>query len=190
MKFKLLTTIVGLLASCSLALGQAGVGALGLPYVDYKNSQVDFGTFSITKGNLTGTYTMPARATIALSAAELIALYTTPKLLIDAPGAGKSIAVVKMIFTITRSSTAFTGGGAVIVQYGSTVNGGGLQALDSTFAATVITGAAGTANVLRNGAVISDSSATTNAGLYMSAATAVFAAGTGTAVADVWYVVN
>lgn len=129
--------------------------------------------------------------TVALTAANLIAMYTTPVAILPAPGAGKSILVTKLGFTITRTSTAFTGGGAVIFQYGATANGGGTQALDSTMATTVITGAAGATVTARNGAVISDLAAATiqNAGLYISNATAVFAAGTGTATVDVWYVV-
>lgn len=130
--------------------------------------------------------------TVSLSAANLIAMYGAPVQLLAAPGAGKSIVVSKVLFTITRTSTAFTGGGAAIVQYGATVNGGGTQALDSTLASTVITGAAGTTESVRNGAIISDLASTSiqNAGLYISNATAAFAAGTGTAVADLWYFVK
>lgn len=130
-------------------------------------------------------------ATVSVSAAEIIAMYTSPKVLIAAPGAGKSILVTKLAFTITRTATAFTGGGAAIVQYDSTANGGGTQALDSTLASTVITGAAGTSVSARNGAVISDLASTSiqNKGLYLSNATAVFADGTGTATVDIWYVI-
>lgn len=125
---------------------------------------------------------------ISVTAAELIAMYTTPKLLVAAPGASKSIAIVKVIFKITRTATAFTGGGAAIIQYDSTANGGGTQACDSTLASTVITGAAGESHSIRNGAIISDSTATiVNKGIYLSNATAVFAAGTGTATVDIWY---
>lgn len=126
---------------------------------------------------------------VALTAANMIAMYTTPVVLIAAPGAGKSIVVQKVAFTIVRTSTAFTGGGAAIVQYAATANGGGTQALDSTLASTVITGSAGTTVSFRNGAIVSDaaSTVTQNIGLYISNATAVFAAGTGTATVDVWF---
>lgn len=128
----------------------------------------------------------------SLSAADIIVMYTTPVALVPAQGAGRSIVVAKLQFTITRTSTAFTGGGAAIVQYASTANGGGTQALDSTLASTVITGSAGTTISFRNGAVVSDSASTVtqNVGLYISNATAVFAAGTGTAVVDIWYYVR
>lgn len=129
--------------------------------------------------------------TVSLTAAQIIAMYTTPVALVAAQGAGKSIVVTKLVFTITRTSTAFTGGAAAIVQYDSTANGAGTQALDSTLASTVITGSAGTTVSCRNGAVISDaaSTVTQNKGLYISNGTAVFAAGTGTASVDIWYIV-
>jgi|SRR5882724_1606799 len=194
MKTKLSLILLTLLGSFSLAFGQAGVGSLGNPYVDYRNSKVDFGTFYIDRGVLTGTAAgssvLTSHATVTISSADLLALYSAPKLLVAAPGSGHSIAVIKVIFAITRSSTAYASGGACIFQYNSTTHGGGTQACDSTMASTVITGSAGLSNTLRNGAVISDSSATDNQGLYLSAATGDFTTGTGTAVADIWYAVN
>jgi hypothetical protein len=129
--------------------------------------------------------------TVSVTAAEIIAMYTTPKALIAAAGAGKSIVITRAVFRIVRSSTAFTGGGAAIIQYNSTANGAGTNACDSTMASTVITGAAGTTETARNGAVLSDvaSTAIQNVGIYLSNATAVFAAGTGTATVELWYVV-
>jgi hypothetical protein len=129
--------------------------------------------------------------TKALTAANIIAMYTTPVKVLETPGAGKSIVVAKVALTITRTATAFTGGGVGILQYHSTANGAGQQALDSTFAATIFTGSAGTSVSFRNGAVISDaaSTVTQDKALYISNQTAVFAAGTGTAILDVWYYV-
>lgn len=137
----------------------------------------------------TGTDYSLQHTTVALSAANIIAMYTTPVVLVPAPGAGKSIVVQRLAFTMTRTATAFTGGAAVIVQYDSTANGAGTQALDSTLASTVITGSAGTTVSFRNGAIISDaaSTVTQNKGLYVSNGTGVFATGTGTANVDVWY---
>lgn len=126
---------------------------------------------------------------VTLSAANINGMYAAPVVLLAAPGTGKAIAINKVIFKITRTATAFASGGAAIIQYGSTVNGGGTQSLDSTLAATVITGAAGDSYTLRNGAVISDSSAVANAGIYISNATGAFTTGTGTATVDVWYTV-
>jgi hypothetical protein len=128
--------------------------------------------------------------TVTLSAAQINALYDTPVALVPAGGAGHTTSISKVIFAITRTSTAFASGGAVIIQYASTVHGGGTQACDSTLASTVVTGASGLSNSQRNGAVISDSAATDNAGVYISNQTGDFTTGTGTAVVDVWYYQN
>jgi hypothetical protein len=129
---------------------------------------------------------------VSLAAADLIAMYATPVQLVAAQGSGKSIVPTRVVFRIARTSTAFTGGGAVYVQYAATAHGAGTQALDSTLASTVVTGASGTTDSFRNGAVVSDvaSTVTENVGLYISNDTAAFAAGTGTATCDVWYVVR
>lgn len=130
-------------------------------------------------------------AKVSLTAAQINGMYAAPVLIIAAPGTGKSIAIVKAQFVITRTATAFANGAAAIIQYDSTVNGGGTQACDSTIAATVITGAAGTSFTQRNGAIISDSTATiVNKGIYLSNITAAFDTGTGTATVDVWYIVG
>jgi hypothetical protein len=128
---------------------------------------------------------------VSLTAAQLNGMYAAPVKLLDPQGAGKAIIVTKAVFTITRTATAFANGGVSIVQYGSTVNGGGTQSLDSTIAAAVITGAAGTTVTVRNGAVISDLAAASiqNAPLYLSNQTAAFITGTGTGTIDVWYYV-
>jgi hypothetical protein len=130
-------------------------------------------------------------ATVAITAANIIAMYTTPKALIAAPSAGHSIVVQKLVLTTVRTSTAFTSGGVAIVQYDSTANGAGTQALDSTVASTVVTGSTGTTVTARNGAVISDLASTSiqAKGLYLSNQTGVFATGTGTATVDIWYYV-
>jgi hypothetical protein len=126
---------------------------------------------------------------VSLTAAQINGMYAAPVLLVSAPGAGLSVVPIRVSFRIVRTSTAFAAGGAAIVQYSNTVNGGGTQALDSTIASTVVTGSAGTSVTLRNGAVISDLAAASiqNVGLYLSNATAAFTTGTGTAVVDLWY---
>lgn len=193
MKTKFSLILLTLLGSLTLVYGQAGI-ANGQRYINHKDDYVDFGSFNINKGVVAGTGStgvLTGHATVAISSADLLALYSAPKLLVAAPGSGHSIAIVKVVFAITRTATVYvTGGGAAIVQYNSTTHGGGTQACDSTIAATVICGTAGLSNTIRNGAVISDSSATDNQGIYLSAATGDFTSGTGTAVADVWYVTN
>lgn len=125
--------------------------------------------------------------TVALTAANLIAMYATPVEIVPAV-AGKAIIVDSVDFDITRTSTAFTGGGAVAVQYNSTANGAG-TATTATIAATVVTGAAGRTITARIPVVQSDiaTASITSIGLYISNATGAFAAGTGTANVKVTY---
>jgi hypothetical protein len=124
---------------------------------------------------------------VALTAANLIAMYAAP-IEVVAAVPGFNIIVDAVEFDITRTSTAFTGGGVVAVQYNSTANGGG-TATTATIAATVVTGAAGRTVTARIPVVQSDiaTASITGIGLYISNATAAFAAGTGTATVTVRY---
>jgi len=130
----------------------------------------------------------PQTVSVPLTAAQLIAMYATPVLVVPAVS-NKAIVVDSVEFIITRTATAFTGGGVVSVQYNSTANGGGTSVQASTIAATVVTGAAGTTYSTRPPATLSDvATASINGiGLYISNATAAFATGTGTAVVKVTY---
>jgi hypothetical protein len=124
---------------------------------------------------------------VALTAANLIAMYAAPVEIVPAV-AGKAIIVDSVDFDITRTSTAFTGGGVVAVQYAATANGAG-TATTATIAATVVTGAAGRTITGRIPVVLSDVAAASiiAIGLYISNQTAAFAAGTGTASVIVRY---
>jgi len=130
----------------------------------------------------------PQTVEVTLTAAQIIAMYTTPVLVVPAVS-NKAIIVESTELIITRTSTAFTGGGVVSVQYNSTANGAGTSVQASTIAATVITGAAGTTYSTRTPATLSDvaTASIKGIGLYISNATAVFAAGTGTAIVRVVY---
>jgi len=124
---------------------------------------------------------------VQLAAADLIAMYATPVAIVPAI-AGKAIIVDSMEFDITRSATAFTGGGVIAVQYANTANGAG-TATTATIAATVVTGAAGRTITARIPVVQSDiaTASITGIGLYISNQTAAFATGTGTAVVRLKY---
>ena len=126
--------------------------------------------------------------TVSLSSAQILGMAATPVQLVAAPGAGKTLVVIKVAVRITRTATAYASGGVGIVQYGNTATGGGTQALDSTFAATFFTGASGASEAVRNGAVMSDTGTTLqNLGLFISNQTGAFTTGTGTLTVDVYY---
>ncbi len=130
----------------------------------------------------------PITQVVALTAANLQAMYATPVLVVPAVS-NKAIVVNSVEFVITRTATAFTSGGVVAVQYNSTANGAGTSVQSSTIAASVVTGAAGTTYTVRPPATLSDiaTASIKGIGLYISNATAAFATGTGTAVLRVTY---
>lgn len=124
---------------------------------------------------------------MALTSANLLAMFATPVLVVPAV-TGKAIVVDAVELIMTRTGTAYAGGGVVAVQYDSTANGAG-TATHATVAATVLTGAAGTTYTARIPVVLSDIATASISGiaLYISNATAAFTTGTGTAVLNVRY---
>lgn len=124
---------------------------------------------------------------ISLTAAQIIALYTTSVEVVPA-AAGKAIVLDSFVFDLTGTATQFTGGGVVNLQYKNTANGAGTT-LHADIAAAVVTGA--TARVVTVRTPSDQSSIATadiiNQGVFIGAKTAVFAAGTGTAVCRVKY---
>jgi hypothetical protein len=124
---------------------------------------------------------------VSLTAANLLAMYTTPVEVVPAV-AGKSIIVDSVEFDITRTATQFTGGGVVNVQYANTANGAGTK-MHADIAAAVVTAGAGRTITSRIPTVLSDiaSASIVGIGLYISNATAIFETGTGTAVVTVRY---
>lgn len=124
---------------------------------------------------------------VNLTAAQIIALYTTSVEIIPAV-AGKIIVLDSFIFDLTGTATQFTGGGVVNLQYANTANGAGTT-LHADIAATVVTGATGrviTQRIPKDLSAIATASIT-GIGVFIGAKTAVFAAGTGTAVCKVTY---
>ena len=120
---------------------------------------------------------------VALSAANIIAMFTTPVTLIAAPGASKIIDVESITFKIARTATAFSSGGAVSIKHD------GQNDVCATIASTVITGSSGTTYTKRIPVVLSDvaSASIENLALKITNATGVFADGTGTAVVAIHY---
>jgi hypothetical protein len=119
---------------------------------------------------------------ITLTAAQIIAMNATPVTIIPAPGAGKSILVDYIMIRFTYPASGgvqFTGGGAVSAQY----SGG--AAVATTLPAATITAAASADTVLGNTAA--NITATQNAAITLTNATAPFAAGNGTLTVFVYY---
>jgi hypothetical protein len=117
-----------------------------------------------------------------LSAAQIIAMNATPVTLVPAPGAGLGIVVESVIFKMTRTATAFTGGGTVQFRY---TNGAGTEVATALAAAIVTTGGAGIE--IAKAALPAPVTVTQNAPVVITNGTAAFAAGTGTAVVYLKY---
>lgn len=61
--------------------------------------------------------------TISISSAELKALFTTPKILLAAPGAGKVNVLERLVFSYTHGGTDYAGTGNMTIRYtGTTTN--------------------------------------------------------------------
>jgi|ERR1035441_286558 hypothetical protein len=125
-------------------------------------------------------------AQVSLTAAQIIAMYTTPVSVIPAPAAGSVILVEQILVELDLTATAFSGGGVVHFYY----HGQTTEVMAQTIAAaTVNGGAARTLYVLEPVQTAGGSVATTDVGIDITNATGVFAAGTGTAKITIWYTV-
>lgn len=126
-------------------------------------------------------------AAVPVLATEFKTMYTTPKLIVPAAGAGLLIVVDHAITAMTYGSAQYTGGGASLFQYDATANGAGVAAT-ATVAAASFTGAAASQSNMFNGALsVAPFTTTVNKGIYLSNQTAVFAAGDSNFVAHIWY---
>ena len=126
--------------------------------------------------------------TVSLSAANIIAMFTTPVEIIPAPSAGKVLVVDELVFSFTVGGTQFTAGGVVRLQYnGGTINIFG-NASNNGITATSVNGAASFIAIRRTGAgsgiPVDGGSATS---VVITNATAAFATGNGTAKVFVKY---
>jgi hypothetical protein len=118
------------------------------------------------------------QAIIPLTLAQLQGMYAAPVPILPAPAAGQLILVKSALLNITYGSAAFAGGGAIQLQYGNTVHGGGVAASTSVSAASLIAVAANESLLFSPPASIISAGAI-GAGIWLSNATAAFTGGTG-----------
>lgn len=123
-------------------------------------------------------------STILLTAAEVLAMFATPQLLVPAPGAGKALMVTNAQI-VTEPVTPFAGGGAAIVQYGNAIHGAGTDALAATIPAAEITAATAQIYTVQGYGSGTVSTGITDTGLYFSNATAAFTGGADSTVSVV-----
>lgn len=121
-------------------------------------------------------------AVVPLTAAQIIAMGTTPVTLIAAPASGKCIIVDNISFKMTTTATAFTGGGAVEFRY----TGASGTKVSADVAAAVVTAAAGVSFTNVRG-IEASLTGIVDALICIRNPTAAFAAGTGSAVVTIDY---
>lgn len=125
-------------------------------------------------------------AEITLSNANVTGMYAAPVELVAAPGAGSAIVVHRVFVQHEYDTAAFTGGGAVVIQYSNTANGAGTQAAD-TLSDSIFTTGAQTGQMQNGQLPVSATTIYDNVGIYISNQTAAFATGSGTALVRIWY---
>lgn len=133
----------------------------------------------LSRGNITnGPFNGQIEASGTLSQANLIAMYTTPVTLIADPGTGVALIVDEVELRHTYSTTAYTGGDDVSIEYS---DGTDIFLVDKT----IVTNTSSTSRILRPTIYNLDDSTGTGLGFAITAAkgvqitnaTAVFAAG-------------
>lgn len=118
---------------------------------------------------------------VTLNPTQMAAAYATPVQLIAAPGAGKVIIVQEAtVYTASTGNTPYATGTAPIIQYDSTVHGGGTNAVGSGLVAGDITAASSQIRCLVGS--VAALTGVTNKGIFFSNATGAYTAGTGTNV--------
>lgn len=116
---------------------------------------------------------------VTLTPAQVITAFTTPLVLLPAPGAGKSIVVDYILYRLTYAGTAYTLGGVVTVGYA------GGAAVVNTMTAALITASASADTLLVTGST--NITATQNAAIQLSVATQNFATGNSNLVLFIYY---
>lgn len=121
--------------------------------------------------------------TVALTAAQIIALHSAPVTIIPAPATGKAVFVESCIVSYSYGTVQMTGGGAVNpVYHGATTN-----LLSGSVAAATIQAAASA--VVSCGAPVAALTLTPATAVDLYAASADFAAGDGTATVNMQYTI-
>lgn len=123
-------------------------------------------------------------ATVSLTAAQIILMFTTPQPILAAPLATEAIIVEDITVELILTSTAFASGGVVHFYY----HGQTTEIMAQTIAAATVNGSVGTSVYnLKPVQTAGGSVVTSGVGIDITNATGVFATGTGTAKVHIKY---
>ncbi len=123
-----------------------------------------------------------------ITAAQWNAMSVTPRPIVGAPGANLMVVVDRFELRMTFNGAQYAAGGAVILQYGNTAAGLGVQAASGTVAAATINGiAASSALAITGFTVTTATAAAVNTAVTLSNQTAAFTTGDGTWQWNCWY---
>ena len=138
---------------------------------------------AVTTASVSGAITQLGQLqqiSVTLSAAQVIASYATPIVLIPAVAGKVAIVHSANVYTASTGNTAFATGVAPIIQYGVTAHGAGTIAVGTGLVTGDITAAASQVRTI-NAAASAVYTGTTNTAIAFSCTTA-YTAGTGTTV--------
>lgn len=147
------------------------------------------GTTAIGAGKVLSSMVSPLvmqYAAVTVSAAQFNGMYAAPLVLVAAGGANTLITLHRAELLMTYGSVQYANGGAVSIQYDSTINGAGIIA-STTQAAADFFDAASTANAFEGGVVKQPFTTAVNKGLYLSNITGAFDTGDSDMVMHLWY---
>lgn len=170
------------------ALGQFLVGATATPLVSGNFPQnsgtaglvVDSGVSVASLSTAITQLGQLQQISVTLNTAAVIAAYATPQVLIPAVAGKVAIVHSANVYTASTGNTAFTTGVAPIIQYGSTIHGGGTIAVGAGLVTGDITAASSQVRTI-GAAASAVYTGITNTAVTFSCTTA-YAAGTGTSV--------
>lgn len=118
--------------------------------------------------------------TVPLTSANLLAMNGAPVTVIPAPGAGKVIIIENVLFTMTRTATAYANGGTIVLNYAT----GPVAAINTIAASVLTTAGAAVTQTVRDGI---DAAAVANDAIVITNGSAPFITGTGTASLNIKY---
>lgn len=119
-------------------------------------------------------------ANITVTAAELLAAYATPLLILPAGSASDLYVIHDMMVEADYGTAVFASGGATALQYHSTANGAGVLATATIAAATINAWAADSVILVQGACATAAAANTVGKGIYLSNQTGAFTGGTAT----------